>query len=110
MRAVVLAFKEVQKKQSFMSTDGNDMGARPSTKCEMNLNEIFWETCVVSASRVFNPPTLILILHSTTKLMASEITLNDEASQSFALSHHSPHYCEAVIPFYATLSRRITEV
>lgn len=42
--------------------------------------------------------------------MASEITLNDEASQSFALSHHSPHYCEAVIPFYATLSRRITEV
>lgn len=51
-----------------------------------------------------------LILHSTTKLMASEITLNDEASQSFALSHDSPRYCETVIPFYATLSRRITEV
>lgn len=31
-----------------MSTDGNDMGARPSSKCEMNLNEIFWETRLVS--------------------------------------------------------------
>lgn len=110
-RAAVLAFKEEQqkRKQRFMSTDGKDMGARPSNKCEMNLNEIFWETRVVSVIRCLQSfqSTYYTVLQSW---WLQEITLNDEASQSFALSHDSPHYCEAVIPFYATLSRRTTEI